>query len=245
MNKHQTSDLRLQTSVKRHPIRTPSLGFLKSEVWSLKSARGLTFVELLIAATMFSILMIGFSTYLRGGLIAWRRTMAVSEQLQVSRAALDRLARDVANAILLDPGGTWCPSPIFSAEELSFVTAPPHRAGSTVDRLWVVHYFRVTDGTQTRLVRAMRTIREARANWPERSETLLPSIQRWSCRYGQRAAEGGVEQIQWQTSWTDATQLPYLLEVTIELGAGQGRARRLRRVFVIPPGSLTPAEKSS
>ena len=67
---------------------------------------GFTLVELLLAATLISILFVGLGAHLRGGIIVWRRTTQTGEQLQRRRVAFTRLERDLANAIRYDDRGT-------------------------------------------------------------------------------------------------------------------------------------------
>src|SRR3989338_7112977 len=63
---------------------------------------GFTLVELLIAATMMSVLFIGLGGHLRGGIEVWRQTTQRVDALQRQRVTLDRLERDLANGIVYD-----------------------------------------------------------------------------------------------------------------------------------------------
>src|SRR3989338_7951880 len=65
-------------------------------------ALGFTLVELLIAATMMSVLFIGLGGHLRGGIIVWRQTTQRVDALQRERVTFDRLERDLANGIVYD-----------------------------------------------------------------------------------------------------------------------------------------------
>ena len=79
---------------------------------------GLTFVELLMAATIFAILAVGFSAHLRGGVLAWRRATSTLERLQEIRVVYDRLGSDLTNAIVFDPSGVWQPEMAFGTEAI-------------------------------------------------------------------------------------------------------------------------------
>ena len=67
---------------------------------------GFTLVELLIAATMMSVLFIGLGSHLRGGIAVWRQTTQRVDALQRERVALDRLERDLANSVIYDQRDT-------------------------------------------------------------------------------------------------------------------------------------------
>jgi len=225
--------------------------------------RGLTFVELLMAATLFSILMVGLSTHLRGGILAWRRVQVMVDELQRVRVALERLTQDLANALVLDSRADAIPKTLFAADTLQFLTTQPspipaasadwrgpatggiggagaHQAAS---RIWVVTY-RLDDGTQpSALLRSAQTVRAARASLETRTDTLLANVKRLAIRYGylSNTAAPGIE---WRTTWDDPAQLPKLLELTIELERPSALPRQIRRVVVIPQGILKSVEEA-
>lgn len=62
----------------------------------------MTFVELLMAVSIAAILWTGLSTHLRGGITAWRRVIAATDELARSRAFLDQCARELAQSIRCD-----------------------------------------------------------------------------------------------------------------------------------------------
>ena len=101
---------------------------------------GFTFVELLIAATMISVLIVGLAAHLRGGIIVWQRATQTTEALQRQRVALGRLERELANAIVYDERDAaygsregQLPSPEFGAHDLRWFTVVPSGKGiSTV-----------------------------------------------------------------------------------------------------------------
>jgi type II secretion system protein J len=216
----------------------------------------LTFVELLMAATLFSILMVGLSAHLRGGILAWRRAQVMVDELQRVRVALERLTQDLANAVLVDSRADATPKTLFAADALQFLTTQPppglsavpsgtgqagaHQAAS---RIWVVTY-RLDDGIQpSALLRSAQTVRAARASLEARTDTLLANVKRLAIRYGylSNTAAPGVE---WRATWDDPAQLPKLLELTIELERPSALPRQIRRVVVIPQGILKSVEET-
>lgn len=64
--------------------------------------RGVTLVELLVAMTIFVLIMLGFYTVFRAGMSSWRRGEAETELIQNTRIALDRMGEEIRQA-LIDP----------------------------------------------------------------------------------------------------------------------------------------------
>jgi len=196
---------------------------------------GLTFVELLMAATLCSILMVGLVGHLRGGVAAWRRTTEATEELQWARGTFERLRQDLANAVMLDARPEAPLKPSFTSEGMQFhlvrPASPPvagsargvtgGSGGATVE--WVS--YRVgpaPNGQGTALIR--------------QGEVLWPGVRALSVRYGSLSSGGSA--LTWVSSWPDATKLPKLIELTIDVeGASQ-----LRQVVVIPSGTLQPSD---
>ena len=207
-----------------------------------RQARGLTFVELLMAATIFSILLVGVSGHLRGTVMAWRRATSTVEQLQQTRVALDRLGEDLANAFVFEATETWTPLALFAAGQLQFYTVRQGRTGAEGDRgVRFVTYALEPEDEALSLVRTSRTAQEAAWDLPTPPQSLLRPIQSLSIRYAAlMEVEGGQEtsQLEWLTDWQDPTKLPKLVEVTVELGGSAAVPQRVRQVFVIPHGSL-------
>jgi type II secretory pathway pseudopilin PulG len=207
---------------------------------------GFTFVELLIAATMTSVMFVGVGTHLRGGLSVWRRATETVETMRREHVALDRLSRDLANAVVYDPRPQAygeevgkLPPPAFEAEQLRcFTVAAASR--ERLPSLRVVSYYCEPDGGQAGLWRSSQALGEARARLDPARERLLPACERLSFRYGvlpSAAATDPPPPLEWRDAWTDAERrLPRLVEVSIRQPSG----RRLRRVIRIPSGAPVP-----
>ena len=201
---------------------------------------GLTFVELLMAATIFSILMVGLSTHLRGGIVAWRRATVTIDELQQRRMALERLTQDLANGVVVE---TRPDSPVaFGPEALAFYTVQPVRGMSQDNaRVWLVTYHLQQTAETKALVRQAQTIRQAQARLEPQTTQLLAHVERLTIRYGS-LPEGNEPQIVWRTSWDDRSQFPQLLEMTVELNGPPILPRTIRAVVVAPSGSLKLTE---
>ena len=207
--------------------------------------RGFTFVELLIAGVMFGILMAALSGHLRATLVAWRRATTTVEQLQRARIGLERFERDLATAFIYEPAGQWSPKPEFGGDHLRTYLV---RGNGTSGKVWCVTYDLQSDSLHTALARTSQTIAQAAGNIPGAIDTVLTDVSRLQLRYGTMATAGpgtpgqvgGL--ITWTNSWTDVSQSPRLIEVTLELGSSWVIPHTVRHVVVVPSGSLTPAQ---
>ena len=201
---------------------------------------GFTFVELLIAATMMSVLFIGLGSHLRGGLLVWRQTTQTVEALQRERVALDRLERDLANAInYADPRAELLlPTPSFASDTLRWFTV--QRRHQERDAVRLVAYRCETAEGLKGLWRTNQSVGEARAALEVVRELVLPGCEALQVRYAYVPAEG-TGSVEWHEEWRYPDELPQLIEVTIEQTAG----RSTRRLIAVPQGSFKPAEGSS
>ena len=206
--------------------------------------RGFTLVELLLAATLISILFVGLGAHLRGGITVWRRTTQVGEQLQRQRVALTRLERDLANAIRYDDRETaygdtlgLLPPIQFAADTLAWVTiVPTSRQGSSAVRFLTYQCTRVDDVPG--LWRTSQSLGEARARREPVFELFLPDCEELSLRYAALPSTPN-DPLSWGAWESDlAAGLPRFVEVTIRLGSGA----EIMRTVGIPIGSGQPGE---
>ena len=129
----------------------------------LASRRGLTFIELLMAATIFSMLLVGVSGHLRGNVVAWRRTISITDDLQQARIALDQVERDLVHACVFEETKTWTPLPVFTETTLQYYTVVPSASADANDdgSVRFVTYALDTDHDVTSLTKSSQTIQEA------------------------------------------------------------------------------------
>ena len=219
---------------------------------------GFTFVELLIAATMMSVLFVGLSAHLRGGIMVWRQVTATGESLQRQRVTLERLERDLANAFLYDERGGAPPAPDFGSSSMRWFTVQPgSRLSPTAVRV-VAYGCRAVDGTPW-LWRTAQSVGEVLAGREPSLELLMPGCDALSIRYAYRPPEGAghtSDALEWLPRWDegDAHQLPRLVSVSLRFGPGQyphallGAAwvrapqKTIQRVFSVPAGVLKARE---
>lgn len=197
--------------------------------------RGFTFVELLLAATMLSVLFVGLGAHLRSGVLVWHKTSTALEALQRHRVALDRLGNDVANAVLFADAAVDAPLPVqeFGQTELRLLSAA-RGYGPRAPSLRYVTYRCGDEEAGTGLWRTSLTLAQARMNETPEPQRLLEGCTELRLRYGYAGAEG----IEWRDGWPSPDQLPQLIEAELAFG----EAAPLRHVLTIPSGTLQPAE---
>ncbi len=204
--------------------------------------RGFTFVELLIAAAMMSMLFVGLGAHLRGGLIVWQQVTLRGEAVQRQRAVFDRLDRDLATTFVYDDreetyGEEFgrLPAPQFGEDVLVLFSAERIPGGLSAVRI-VTYRCEEREG-RAGLWRTSQSIGEARAKLEPASELLLRGCSALSLQYAQRraASEGKLE---WgPLAERETPVLPRLIRVSLELSGGG----RMERVCAVPVGVLPAA----
>lgn len=195
---------------------------------------GFTFVELLLAATMLSVLFVGLGAHLRGGVLVWRRTTEGLETLQRRRVALNLLADDLANAVLFSDASADAPLPVreFGDAALGFVSADRGYGAHPPSLRFVAYRCGEEDG-EPGLWRTSQTLAQARMHEDAEPQRLLEGCTALRLRYGYAGAEG----MEWRDTWEFPDELPQAVEAQLELGAGAP----LRQVLTIPSGALKPS----
>ncbi len=202
----------------------------------LAGRRGFTFVELLIAATMISILFVGLSSHLRGGMTVWQQTTQRTAALQRERVAFERMERDLANAFVYDPTGrlTDVPALAAGANRLSWATIEPAGHDHPA-RARVVAYACGEQQGRLGLWRTTQSLSEARAKRLPTAEFLLPGCDELAVRYAYLPA-GSSGALEWEGEWhKTADRLPALVEVSVRAGG-----HRSQRTLRVPVGVLEP-----
>ncbi len=209
-----------------------------------RRAAGLTFVELLIAATMLSVLFVGLGSHLRGGLTVWQRVTTISEQLQQQRVMMDRLQRDLSEAFVYSEEQAYGPppklsAPQFEAEHLRWFA----RQAATAIRPEAVRIVDYRCGMQNGVQGLWRTswsISEAREDtFQPTPELLLQGCDALSVRYAYLPPAGApsAQPFEWHDQWNEPKQLPQL--ITVSVG---GSTRAVRQSCALPAGMMKPFE---
>lgn len=204
--------------------------------------RGLTFVELLVAATIFAILAMGLSAHLRGGIDVWRRVTSTMASTQSRRVIADRLRVELANGVAVSTKQMTNPSeaakPVFQTKTLGFVTAMSAQGSeSSLRRLRYVRYN--LNGHE--LERTECSFQEAAADRCGQSHVIAKGVKEFSLRYAYREAEGSANLI-WRESWLDVDHLPHLVETTLSLEDDPGQV--LSQWVTIPQGQWQTPEQA-
>jgi prepilin-type N-terminal cleavage/methylation domain-containing protein len=206
--------------------------------------RGFTFIELLIAATMISVMFVGLNAHLRGGVMVWRQTTERAETLQRRRVGLDRLQQDLANAVVYDERAESygdeagrLPWPVFDDNSIAWYTVVPQ--GTDPARVRYVTYACEEVDDQPGLWRRSRTVAQARARLDAPGQLVLPGCEELALQYAM-LSPSPTDPLSWEHSWMTAEQprLPRLVRVTVRLASGE----RLERVLMVPAGVLVEPE---
>ena len=205
-----------------------------------RARAGLTFVELLMAATLFAILTAGVSLHLRAGLVAWRRATTKTEALQAARITWDRMDTDLRSACTFSTTTqpSLMPQNVFGSDSLAFCTRRSTLPDDAVPSRTAFVTYHVTDH---HFVVVTQTLREARADpgtYPGTSTVLLEAIDGLSVEYGIWLEGDGSGQIEWTSTWKPEDGIPRLVRVTLTPPATVGTPPALSHIFVLPVGII-------
>ena len=214
---------------------------------------GLTLVELLIAAMMMSILFVGLSSHLRGGIMVWRRITQTGDTLQRQRVAVDWLERDLTNAFLYKDERIDVPLPAreFTNSRLAFVTLQPSADQGPAKVRYVTYECTDHDGVKG-LWRTSQSIGEARAKREAKPVLLLPHCEGFTVRYAYLAADQSAPKpLDWHDEWKPdpKDKIPRLLQISLQMtqqNAPQGvqdvATQRVQGTSMLPVGELMTFE---
>ncbi|MBI3321153.1 MAG: hypothetical protein HYZ91_02670 [Candidatus Omnitrophica bacterium] len=203
---------------------------------------GFTLVELLVAVTMTAILFVGLGTHLRGGIAVWQRVTTKTEAMQRQRVALERLARDLAQAIVYDDrnesyGAGKLPEPMFEREELRMFTVSSASHDSPGRVQFVTYQCGAINGTDG-LWRTSRSLNQLRLSPAGAVPALvLPGCRSLSLQYASLPADPAIP-LEWLPSWRDPiARLPRLIKASLVIDS-EGRRETVERIFAIPSGVM-------
>jgi hypothetical protein len=213
-----------------------------------RARSALTFVELLLAMAIMSIIGMGLASHLRAGIGVWRRSQRDAEQAQRLRVTWWRLSRDLANAVRLEPPDDPAPDTELSTDHLAFYTSEP-AVGASPGGLWQVTYeLRSADASASPAAgdaAALELVRRARR--PGAAEpteaVLLRDLESWRIEYPEAAEElPTLEDPAWRfvaSPWPVEQGLPRLVRLTVvPAGAGPEASRQWQWLFGIPHGVI-------
>ncbi len=213
---------------------------------------------------MISVLFVGLASHLRGGVVVWQHATETVEAVQRRSAAWDRLAKDLANAVVYDDreaaygqGETPLPRPQFDGAHLAFFAVQRPAPGEPPSVRFVTYQCgRLDEPGGTWLWRTSQSVGEARVNKrPPSPEPLLANCQQLSVAYAYlpSSADGalGSGPLEWRGEWHESSQqLPRLLEVSLTLTSAKTNQpeagdQERRRLLSVPSGILIPFQHTS
>ncbi len=188
-----------------------------------KNAEGYTLVELLIALAVFSALAASFAVALRQGFHSWKMQREDQLRRQEARVVLNRLARDLRNAVPLAKES-------FIGSEREIIFHRPEENG-----IVRVQYRLSENHGNTVLERRHQFLSREGNGTPVRRATISSSMKvHWE--FAAKSPENG--EIIWRRKWTDGDGFPLGMRVRLELPSADGRAPPVvyQRILDFPLG---------
>ena len=187
--------------------------------------RGFTLVELLIAVSIFSVLIVTIYSSFRSGIAARKKGETVVELVEVGESSLRQIASDLANAPAISNPGF-----IGQATQVSFVTLKSN-SGGEIPSIRHVSYELAEegDGSPGVLWRGYRIP----GRMGDEGAVTDACIREIRFRYAHR--ENVEDEVMWLDFWlgTDETPLPLAVEITLVL-VSDGETLKLSRVVSMP-----------
>lgn len=192
---------------------------------------GLTLLELMVAASLTTILGAAVVVLLGRGLTAWQRAQTRLTQIFQMEKALEKMDEELHNSVAV------ADRPFEAgAAEFTFATS------QTPTRLIQVTYKIVSDdrtGTHT-LVRVWKPF-PADADSAVQTKTLVPTLRTFSVEYGQLVGADDQKRVEWTRTWDlvkNSGHVPKLLRIGIAMEDPKGGVRSVNREVWVPQGAL-------
>jgi len=194
---------------------------------------GFTLLELLIALSLFAVIMVVVGSVFSTGILAWRRAEGESEQYQEIRLTFDRMGLELRNMI------PYQGTPFEGKEErLSFLQVRvPHSPSSAPD--WVLVTYEVKRTPQAiSLVRRTHFLLQEK----DSEDTLLSPLSEIQFSYPLFDENG---KWVWKESWDpgkDKKNFPPFLKMALSIKEGE----KWEKLFLIPSGEtaeVTPSHE--
>lgn len=186
---------------------------------------GFTFVELLVAVTIFSLIATGIYAALHAGIKLWRRGDVLTAENQAARTVFHFVSSDLRNAV------NYFPEVPFEggSSQLSFMALlSVSDAGAAVPfRLMRVVYRFDASGT---LERGLLTEREGFLEKNAVSEEVGAKLEGFGLEYSGKPSAAGFT---WRKEWKNESELPFAVKV---------KAGKHEKVVKIPNQSADPDE---
>ncbi len=206
--------------------------------------RAFTFVELLIAVSIFAVVALALYSTFFAGISVWKRSGEGGNITQAMRFILDDMARDLRNAVYLT--GEEESVFVFSgdSEGLVFFSIEPSSLGETISQRELVKLSYSYDKDEKQLLRR-RADKEAGFDLEEaKKEILLGDIDEFKIEYCYDTGDDD-DPYEWKDEWEQKeNRLPRGVRLTFRL-AGADRDEKpvsFSRIMYVPLGVLGKKE---
>jgi type II secretion system protein J len=199
----------------------------------MKDKKGVTFVELIVAVSIFAVVSVAVYSTFAMGLSVWRRARNAQALYQNIRLALDEMARDLQNAVAyFDPGQPTAINFEGEKDRISFYslvdgyqTTPPY------PQLRKVSYTLGDSGSLQRLEQVHQG-----ADIAQESEAIASQVANLSFFYCYEDTAGsGYE---WKQAWELKQEIPESVKIELELNTGNKPV--FSKYVFIPTGKKGP-----
>ena len=188
------------------------------------SKKGFTFIELLTAVTLFSIISVGLYSAFRNGVRLWDRSTVEMEENQNTRVLSGTLSSDLRNAVAFSPDLPFQ----GTLKKIVFMTLASRRPARGLQEFELVRVTYLIETAKKRLYRSISTQAEGFAPSGAQNEEFVMTAPEAGFRYAY-STEGSHE-ILWRDQWkSEDGALPRGVEFVNDFQ---------REVFFLPQGLL-------
>lgn len=194
----------------------------------MRGGRGFTLVELLVSLSIFAVAAAALASAFSSGLTVWRRARRETSLRQAARATLERVGRDLRNALPV-PGAAF----EGSDGAMTFYFYRPAPPLSSVDRSGIYRVtYRPAEGAWERVESPVRPA-EPVEEFPDPSP--LPGSAHFSYAYAPSELDGA---LQWRSRWAPKEGLPAAVRVDLRLKDEEGHEIPFQKTIELPLGTL-------
>jgi len=195
-----------------------------------------TFIELLIALTIFSAIAVSVYYTLNTGIKVWRRGNSVISDNQKLRVCFDAISRDMKNSVSYS--GI---EPEWSADKVSFATIiNTSKNGHAAKRLAEVTYY--FDSKKGELSRKCFMFKEEDEEKPAAEKTLLDDLRDLTFEYACEPPTSYGEYI-WKDEWDFENKIPRGARIKLTLkNEEENTPETFTKTIFIPTGELGKEE---
>lgn len=198
----------------------------------MPNKKALTLIELLVALSIFSIVMLSVYSTFHTGILAYRKIDSISSLYQKARITLERIAQDLENSF---PYSSQDSEFIGGAQGLSFFCLASHYSNlGSQPRVYKVEY-RLNDGQLERLLYSLYDENEIVY------KSSLSKIQ--GLQFSYSFAKDDEPFYAWQDSWQEKDNIPQ--GVKIDLSITDPRTKqtiKFSKIIFIPQGALVESK---